>query len=63
MVETYPISNINNRVTHDEMPLTYAGAVKYTVVVESGYFLACDIEIMADDISLVDIQTVLFSKT
>ena len=60
---TYPTSNIDNRVIHDEIPLAYAGAVKYTVIVESGYYLACDIKIMADDITVVDIKTVLFSKS
>ena len=63
MAVTYPTSNTENRVTHDEMPLTTAGEVKYTVIVESGFDLACDIKIMADDISVVDIQTVLFSKS
>ena len=63
MAVTYPTSNTDNRVIHDELPLTYAGKVNYTVIVKSGYHLACDIKIMADDISLVDIQTVLFSKS
>ena len=60
---TYPTSNIDNRVTHDEMPLAYAGEVDYTVIVKSGYFIACDIKIMADDITEIDIKTVLFSKS
>ena len=51
MAVTYPTSNSENRVTHDEIPLTYAGEVNYTVIVESGYHLACDIAIMADDIT------------
>ena len=63
MAVTYPTSNTDNRVTHDEVPLAYAGEVDYTVIVESGHHLACDIKIMADDITEVDIQTVLFSKS
>ena len=60
---TYPTLNTHNRVTHDEIPLTYAGAVDYTVIVESGYFVTCDIKIMADDTTEVDIKTLLFSKS
>ena len=64
MVVTYPTSNTDNdRVTHDEIPLATAGEVDYTVIVKSGCHLVCDIKIMADDITEVDIKTVLFSKS
>ena len=62
MAVTYPASNTDNRVTHDEIRLATAGAVDYTVIVESGYYFACDIKILADDITEVDEKTVLFSK-
>ena len=45
------------------MPLAYAGEINYTVIVTSGFFGACDIKIMADDITEVDIKTVFFSKS
>ena len=60
MCVTYPI-NTDNRKSHDELSLQYAGQVNYTAIVKSGYHCACDIKIIADNIE-VDIRTVLFSK-
>ena len=63
MSVTYPLSNIDNKETHDEMPLAYAGEVNYTVIVESGYHCAADIKIIGDNREEFDIKTVLFSKS
>ena len=60
---TYPTSNTDNRDTHDKVPLAYAGEMNYTVIVDSGYYFACDIKIIANDIFEVDVQTILFSKS
>ena len=58
MCVTFPI-NTDNRNSHDEMPLAYAGQV---AIVKSGYHCAADIKIIAGDIEEVDIMTVPFSK-
>ena len=63
MSVTYPTSNTDDRVTHDELPLAYAGEVNYTAIVESGFLCAADIKIIFDSREEIDIMTVFFSKS
>ena len=63
MSVTYPRLNTADRKAHDEVPLTSAGEVDYTVIVKSGFLCACDIMIIFDGREEVDILTVFFSKS
>ena len=62
MLVTHPMTNIADRNSHDEMPLTYVGQVNYTVIVKSGYHYVGDIKIIADDREEIDVMTVLFAS-